>query len=325
MRRREFITIFGGVAVTWPLAARAQQAGKMPIIGFLGPTTSESWRLEVAAFEKRLHELGWFTGRTVAIEYRWTNGKNERADVIAAEFVGLGVNVIVTGGNAVDATKRATSKIPIVFALAVDPVGSGFVDSLSRPGGNVTGLSLQGPDLAGKRLGLLREVVPSLRRLAIITNAGYPAAVKERDEVEDGARALGLEPILLNIRRAEDIGPAFETLNSRAQALYVVGDALMATNRVRIVTLALGARLPAIYGNRPYADAGGLMSYGPSSPDLFRRSADLVDKILRGTKPADIPIEQPTKFGLVINLTTAKALGITVPSSLLARADEVIE
>jgi putative ABC transport system substrate-binding protein len=325
VRRREFITLLGGAAVTWPLAARAQQAGEMPIIGFMGTTTSENWRLEVAAFEKRLRELGWFAGRTVAIEYRWTDGKNERAAVIATEFVRLGVSVIVTGGNAVGATKRTTSKIPIVFALAVDPVGSGFVDSLSRPGGNVTGLSLQGPDLAGKRLGLLREAVPSLRRVAIITDAGYPAAVKERDEVEDAARALGLEPILLNIRRAEDIDPAFETLNSRAQALYVVSDALITTNRVRIITLALGARLPTISSNRPYSDAGGLMSYGPSLPDLFRRSADFVDKILRGTKPADLPVEQPAKFEFIINLKTAKALGLTVPPALLARADEVIE
>ncbi|MGB8895187.1 MAG: ABC transporter substrate-binding protein [Pseudolabrys sp.] len=259
------------------------------------------------------------------MEYRWTDGNSDRAAAIAAEFVRLKVNIIVTGGNAVGATKRVTSEIPIVFALAVDPVGSGFVASLSRPGGNVTGLSLQGPELAGKRLGLLREVIPGLRRLAIITNAGYPAAVKERGEVEDAARALGLEPILLNIRRAEDIGPAFATLNSRAHALYVVGDALVTTNRVRINTQALGARLPAIYSSRYYANAGGLMSYGPSLPNLFRRSADFTDKILRGTKPADLPVEQPTKFDLVINLITAKALGLVIPPSLLARADEVIE
>jgi putative tryptophan/tyrosine transport system substrate-binding protein len=325
VRRRDFIKGVVGSAVAWPLAARAQQAGKPPIIGFMGTTTSESWRLEVAAFEKRLRELGWIAGRTVTIEYRWTDGKNERAAAIAAEFVRLAVNVIVTGGNAVGAAKNATSEITIVFALAVDPVGSGFVESLSRPGGNVTGLSLQGPDVAGKRLGLLREVVPSLHRLAIIADASYPAAVKERGEVEQAARAHGLEPILLNIERAEDIGPAFGTLGSRAQALYVVSDALVTTNRVQITGLALGAQLPAIYANRPYTDAGGLMSYGPVYPDLFRRSADFVDKILRGTKPADLPVEQPTKFEFIINLKTAKTLGLTVPPTVLARADEVIE
>ncbi len=324
MQRRNFLGILGGAAA-WPLVAHAQKPAKLPTIGFLGTTTPATWSLAVAAFEQRLHELGWVAGRTVAIDYRWSEGNSARAAEIATEFARLKVDIIVTGGNAVAAAKRATPLIPIVFAVAVDPVGSGFVASLSRPGGNVTGLSLQGPDVAGKRLGLLREVVPSLRRLAIIANAGYPAAVKERGEVEDAVRALGLESIPLNIGRTEDIGPAFETLNNRAQAIYVVSEALVNTNRVRISTLALGARLPTIYGGREYVDAGGLMSYGPNLPDLFRRAADLADKILRGAKPADIPVEQPTKFDLVINLTTAKALGLTVPPTLLARADEVIE
>lgn len=194
MKRRDVITLLGGAAA-WPIVARAQPAGKLPIIGFMGTTTADSWRLEVAAFEKRLRDLGWIAGKTIAIEYRWTNGNSDRAAAIASEFVRLKVDIIVTGGNAVAAAKRATPLIPIVFAVAVDPVGSGFVANLSRPGGNVTGLSLQGPDVAGKRLELLREVVPSLRQLAIIANAGYPAAVKERGEVEDAVRALGLESI----------------------------------------------------------------------------------------------------------------------------------
>jgi putative ABC transport system substrate-binding protein len=323
--RRKFVAALGGAALAWPLAARAQQPGKSPIIGFLGTTTAETWSAMVAAFEQRLGELGWTDGRTIAIEYRWDEGNPARDAEFAAEFVRLNVDVIVTGGNGVGAAKQATSTIPIVFALAVDPVVSGFVASLARPGGNATGLSLQAPDVASKRLGLLREVVPDLHRLAVIADADYPAAVKERDEVDDAIRALGLESILLNIRKPDDIGPAFETLNGRAQALYVVSDALVTTNRIRINTLALSARLPAIYGFQQYITAGGLMSYGPNLADLFRRSADYVDKILRGTKPAELPVEQPTKFEFIINLTTAKALGLTIPQNLLVLADEVIE
>ena len=279
-----------------------------------------------AAFVQRLRELGWIEGRTVAIEYRWAEGRSERFAEIAAEFVRLKVDVIVTTWNrAVLAAKQATSVIPIVFALAGDPVGSGLVASLARPGGNVTGLSVQQTDLAGKRLELLREVVPGLRRLAIMANVGYPDAVLEMGEVQAAARTLGLEVVTLEIRRAEDIAPAFEALKGRADALYVCTDALVNTNRIRINTLALGARLPTMHGIREYVEAGGLMSYGANFPDLFRRAADYVDKILRGAKPADIPVEQPTKFDLVINLTTAKALGLDVPPTLLARADEVIE
>ena len=244
---------------------------------------------------------------------------------IAAEFVRLKVDVIVTTATAVPTVKQATSVIPIVFALGTDPLGSGLVASLARPGGNVTGLSIQQSDIAGKRLELLREVVPGLRRLAIMGNVGYPKAVLEMGEVQAAARTLGLEVAPLEIRRAEDIAPAFEALKGSADALYVVGDALVHANRTRIITFALSARLPTIFNNRDYVEAGGLMSYGPNFSDLFRRAADLVDKILRGTKPGDIPVEQPTKFDLVINLTTAKALGLEVPPTLLARADEVIE
>jgi len=223
------------------------------------------------------------------------------------------------------AAKQATSVIPIVFANAGDPVGNGLVASLARPGGNITGLSLQGTDTAGKRLGLLREVLPGLRRLAIMANSGAPAAVLEVREVQTVASTLGLEVAAFEIRRAEDIAPAFEALKSRAEALYVCPDPLVNTNRIRINTLALGARLPTMTGVREYVEAGSLMSYGPNFPDLWRRAAEFVDKILRGTKPTDIPVEQPTKFDLVVNLITAKVLGVDVPSTLLARADEVIE
>jgi putative tryptophan/tyrosine transport system substrate-binding protein len=275
---------------------------------------------------QRLRELGWIEGRTIAIEYRWAEGRSERAAEIAAELVRLKVDVIVTSGTAtVVAVKQATSVIPVVFASVGDPVGTGLIASLARPGGNVTGLSNQTNDLGSKRLELLREVVPDLRRLAIIANVGNPAAVLEMVEVQAAARTLGLEVATFEIRRAEDIAPAFQALNEHADVLYVVFEPLVNTNRVRINTLALGARLPTVSGFREFVDAGGLMSYGPNNADLFRRAADYVDKILRGAKPADLPVEQPTKFDLVVNLTIAKILGLNVPPTLLARADQVIE
>ena len=326
MKRREFTTLFGGAAVAWPLAARAQQAGKLPTIGFLGQSTRSAASEWVAAFVQRLRELGWMEGRTITIEYRWSEGREERFAEIAAELVRLKVDVILTSGTPeVLAAKQATSVIPIVFATAGDPVGNGLIASLARPGGNVTGMSLQSNDTAGKRVELLREVVPSLRRLAILANVGNPFSVLELGEAQAAARTLGLEVDTLEIRRPEDIAPAFEALKGRAQALYVCTDGLVNANRIRINTLALSVRLPTMHGYRDYVEAGGLMSYGANLPDLFRRSADYVDKILRGAKPGDIPVEQPTKFDLVVNLTTAKALGLDVPPTLLARADEVIE
>jgi putative ABC transport system substrate-binding protein len=324
MRRREFITLLSGAAA-WPLAARAQQP-KMPTIGFLGPTTPSAASQWVAAFTQRLFELNWVEGRTVAIEYRWAEGRSERYAEIAAEFGRLKVGVIVTGGTeAVVAAKQVTSVIPIVFGTAGDPVATGLVASLARPGGNVTGLSNQSADLPGKRLEILRELVPGLHRLAILANVGSLIGVLEMGEVQAAARTFGLEVATLEIRRAEDIALAFERLKGHADALYVVTDPLAITNRVRINTLALAARLPTMHGIRDYIDAGGLMSYGTNIPNLFRRAADYVDKILRGTKPGDIPVEQPTQFELIINLKTAKALGLRVPPSLLARADEGIE
>jgi putative ABC transport system substrate-binding protein len=325
MRRREFITLIGGAAVAWPLGARAQQPRKLPTIGFLGTATSTAWGPWTAAFVQRLRELGWSEGRTVAIEYRWAEGRDARYAEIAAEFVRLKVDIIVTGGSAVLAAKQATAVIPIVFAVANDPIGGGLVASLARPGGNVTGLSIQSTDLAGKRLGLLREVIPGLRRLAIMANIGGLIGVLEMGEVQAAARTLGLAVATSEIRRAEDIAPAFELLKGSADALYVSPGPLVNTNRTRINTLALAARLPTMHGERAYVEAGGLMSYGPNFPDLFRRAADYVDKILRGAKPADLPVQQPTKFELVINLKTAKALGLKIPDKLLFTADEVIE
>jgi ABC-type uncharacterized transport system substrate-binding protein len=326
MRRRDFITLLGGAAATWPLAARAQQGEQMRRIGVLVPGTQTTHGQWFAALVQRLRELGWIEGRTVAIEYRWAEGRTERFDEIAAEFVRRKVDVIVTSATAaIVAAKQATSVIPIVFAAAGDPVGTGLVASLARPGGNVTGLSIQQTDVAAKRLELLREVVRDLRRLAILANVGGPAVVLDMREVQAAARTLGLEVIPLEILRGEDIVPAFEALNGRADALYVCIDPLVNTHRIRINTLALATRLPTMHSSREYVEAGGLMSYGPNFPDLFRRAAGYVDKILRGAKPGDIPVEQPTKFDLIINLTTAKALRLDVPATVLARADEVIE
>ena len=324
MERREFIGLCSGAAAAWPLSVFAQQMGKPPTIGVLGPDPM-AFRPWMDAFVGHLRDLGWIEGRTIAIEYRWSEGRPERYAEIADEFVRLKVDVILTVGSAVPAVKRATQTIPIVFAVGADPVGTGLVTSLARPSGNVTGLSLQAADLIGKRIELLREVVPQLRRLAIIFNAGNSQPLLEMAETQNAARALGLEVALLEIRRGEDVAPAFDALGIPAGGLYVVIDQLVVANLTHILTLALGARLPTVFSARDFVVAGGFISYGPSYPDLFKRSADYVDKILRGTNPGDIPVEQPTKFELVINLTTAKALGLNVPSSLLARADEVIE
>jgi putative ABC transport system substrate-binding protein len=323
--RRQLVWLVCGTVVAWPLAGRAQQP-KVPTIGFLGANAASAQAHWTAALVQRLRELGWIEGRTVSIEYRWSEGRSERYAEIAAEFVGLRVDVIVTAGNeAAIAAKRATSVIPIVFAVAGDPVGTGLVASLARPGGNATGLSNQATDLAGKRLELSREVNPRLRRLAIMASITSQNSVKEMREVQAAARTLGIEVSTLEIRRAEDIAPAFETLGGRADALYVCGDPLVNTNRIRINTLALAARIPTTFGFREFVEAGGLMSYGPNFPDLFGRAAYYVDKILRGAKPADLPVEQPTKFELVVNLKTAQALGLEVPRTVLERADEVIE
>jgi putative ABC transport system substrate-binding protein len=322
IRRREFLTVLSG-AVAWPLAARAQQGTKLPTIGLLG-ADAVAWAPWTAAFVQRLAALGWVENRNIAIEYRWSEGRPERYAEIGAEFVRLKVDIIVTNNGPVPALRQATSVIPIVFVLGIDPIGGGLITSIARPGGNVTGLSTQTADLAGKKIEFLNELVPHMRRFAIMADAGYPEAMLEMAAAQTAARALGLAVKPLEIRGTQDIGPAFATLKDQVDALYVVGAALIAANRTRIITMTLGARLPTMFNTRAFVEAGGLMSYGSDFADQFRRAADFVDKILRGTKPSDIPVEQPTKFELVINLTTAKALGVTVPQLLLYSA-EVIE
>ena len=327
LRRRDFITLLGGAATAWPLTARSQPANKLPTIGVLGDRAATyspqgAWG---AAFVERLRELGWIENRTIAIEYRYSEGSLERVAEVATEFARLQVDIIVTFGGTVTTLKHANASTPIVFAIATDPIGSGLVASLARPGGSVTGLSIQATDTAGKRLELLRQVVPRLRRLAIIFDAGYRGAVLEAGEVQAVARNLGFEVASHEIRRPEDVAPALEALKGQADALYLVENTLINVNRARIIPFAFSARLPTTFSSGDLVKAGGLMSYGPDFPDLFRRAAEIVDKILRGTKPADIPVEQPTKFDFVINLKTAKALGLTVPPTLLATADEVIE
>jgi putative tryptophan/tyrosine transport system substrate-binding protein len=326
MKRRTFISLLGGAAAAWPLAARAQQGGKRATIGLLGSGTAGAQSQWTAAFVQRMRELGWSEGRNLAIEYRWAEGRTERLPELADELVRLKVDVIVTHNTPPPlAAKQATSVIPIVFATAGDPVGTGIVASLARPGGNVTGLSSQSPDAAGKRLELLRQLVPGLRRLAVLSDIGNPFTEREKGEVQRAARTLGLELATVDIRRAEDIDSAFQGLQLHAQALYVPAVPLFFANRARINNLALAVRLPTMHLVREYVEAGGLMCYGPNWPDMWRQAADLVDKILRGAKPADIPVQQPTKFDLVVNLRTAKALGLNIPDKLLALADEVIE
>jgi putative tryptophan/tyrosine transport system substrate-binding protein len=327
MRRRDFMRFLsGGAALMWPQVASAQQAGKLRTIGYLAPNSEAADRPRRAAFVQRLGELGWVEGSNVRIEYRWSDGVIERAIEIAPELVRLKVDVIVASGDAyVIAAKKATATIPIVFASAGDPVGNGLVESLARPGGNVTGLSIQLTDTVSKRLGLLREVVPALSRLAILFNAADKQVNPELDAAQAAARALGLDVIGCGLRPGEDMAPAIEPLRGRADALYVCLDPFMISNAARINSLALAARLPVMHSIRQNTLAEGLVSYGPDFPDMSRRAGEIVDKILRGTKPADIPVEQPTKFDLVINLRTARKLDIEIPAMLLARADEVIE
>jgi putative tryptophan/tyrosine transport system substrate-binding protein len=323
MRRRDFLGIFGATTAAWPLIAQAQQRPKLPTIGFMGAGTPSSWSRWTAAFVDRLSGLGWIEGKTVAIEYRWAEGSGQRYEEIAAEFVRLEVNVLVLVGG--DAAKQATSTIPIVVALMADPVGTGLVSNLARPGGNITGMSIQSIDLAGKRLEILREVLPGLRRLAALAYVDYKGTMLEVGEVYKAAKALDLEVATLAIHNANDIELAFGGLKTRTEAIYVPPNLLVNTNRVRINQLALREQLPTMHGFREYVDSGGLISYGPNTPKMFQRAAEYVDKILRGAKPGDLPIQQPTEFELVVNLKTAKAIGLAVSPTLLARADKVIE
>ncbi len=324
MKRREFITLIGTAAASCPFAVLAQPSGRRPTVGLVIPGSPATYGQRVAALVQQLRELGWVDGRTIAIEYRWA--ATQRFDEAVAEFVRAKVDVIFTSGTPPTvAAKKATSEIPIVFAPAGDPLASGLVASLARPGGNVTGLSNQTADVASKRVELLREVAGQVRRLAIIVKSDNGSAASEMREVEAAAGKLGVEVVRLEIIQEEDIVPAFDKLKGRADAVYVVIDSLVTTHANRVNTLALAARLPTMHGARELVAAGGLMSYAANYEELFRRGAQYIDKILRGAKPADIPVEQPTKFDLVVNLTTAKALGLTIPPKLLLTADEVIE
>jgi len=324
MNRREFVRLLGGAAAAWPLAAHAQQSAKQPLIGMLVPGTRATHGEWFAALAQRLRELGWIEGRTVAFEYRFAEGQPDRAAEIVAEFVRMKVDLIATSTDgAALAAKQATSVIPVVSVMS-DPIGSGLVASLNRPGGNVTGISVQQAELASKRVELLHEIVPGLRRLAVIGSAGS-ASLVELEQAYVAAQTLGLDAVKIEIHRMEDIASAFDRVRGNSQALYVVSNPLINANRIRISTLALGARMATICGFREYVEVGALMSYGPNVPALFRRAAELVDKILRGAKAAELPVEQPTKWDLVINLTTAKALGLAIPKSFMLRVDEVIQ
>jgi putative ABC transport system substrate-binding protein len=323
MHRREFIRLVGGAGVTWPFAALAQRSPKVPTVGFLSPNSYAAAKAWTTAFVLRLRELGWIEGSTVQIEYRWEDGRTERTSEFINELVRLKVDIIVTHGvpNIVGAIKT-TSAIPIIFPLATDPVGSGFVASLARPGGNATGLSIQSRELAGKRLEILREILPTFSRLAVMGDA---AALLEMREVQTVARSLNLDLVTINVNHADEIIPAIEKLKGRVDALYVCATPFITTNRFDINSAALAAGLPTMHGFREPVDSGGLISYGPNFPDLFRRAADFVDKVFCGAKADDIPVEKQTKIDLVINLKTAKARNLAVSPAILTRADEVIE
>ena len=321
MRRREFIALFGTIAI-WPLKADAQQ--RLRTIAIVGHTAA-GYGPWAAALVERLNQLGWIEGRTIQIEYRWSEGRPERVTEIASELVHRKVDLIVTYGSAAVTMKQATASIPIVFAPAVDPVGIGLVANFSHPGGNATGMSVQQAEVASKRLELLREIVPGLAKLAILFDATYPASAREAENVQISARKLGLAVMPRGVQRDDDIAPAFDAFKGHADAVYLVETAVIASNSARLVALALDGKLPMTGTTSDFAKAGALVSYGHNFPDMFRRAAGIVDKILRGEKPGDIPVEQPTKFDLVVNVKTANTLGITVPPNLLVLADEVIE
>jgi putative ABC transport system substrate-binding protein len=335
--RRTFLARTGAVVLAAPLAAEAQQAAKVARIGFLSPNLAANPHLQ-EAFLQGLSDLGYVEGRNVVIEYRDAEGKAERLPALAAELVAVKVDVILAGSTiAALAAKQVTRTLPIVFAAAGDPVMSGLVPSLARPAGNVTGLSLLAPELVGKRLELLKQAVPGVTRVAVLWEPGAFGEGTDKDKLKGAegqlrtgadvaARALGVQLQFVEARGQADFDRAFSDMTkARAEALTVLPSGMFIGQRRRLVDLAAKNRLPAVYQSRESVDAGGLMSYGPNFADLFRRAATYVDKILKGAKPADLPVEQPTKFDLVINLKTAKGLGLTIPPSLLARADEIIQ
>jgi len=328
MRRREFIALLGGAAAAWPLAARAQQpTGRLAWIGLLIPVSATSAANNIRAMREGLRDLGYIEGQNIAIEYRYTDGRDDLHAGFAAELVRRKVDVIVTWGTqSARAAKQATCTIPIVMAAIADPIGTGIVSNLARPGENVTGLSSTALDIEAKRLELLKEVVPKAARIGVFWNPGNPVSSLILKQTQAAAKSLGLELVPVGVRIADEFTEAFATMSKAGpDALSVQAEVVLLDRKARILQFAAERLLPAIYGYREFAEAGGLIFYGPSWPHLFRRSATYIDKILKGAKPADLPIEQPTKFELVINLKTAKVLGLTIPQSLLATADEVIE
>jgi putative ABC transport system substrate-binding protein len=327
MHRRQFISLVGGAATAWPLAARAQQHVRR--VGVFGTPDSGVRQERVNALQQELAKLGWVAGRNLRLDVRWFDVESDELDQFrkeAAELVGLKADVIVSEGTPATASAiQATSVIPIVFVNTGDPVGTGLVSSLSRPSGNATGFSNQSDELAGKRVKILRDAVPHLARLAVLTDPRNPAAVLEAGEAEAAAQALGLSPKRLEVRRVEEIAPALESFKRFGDGVHVTRNALLLGNADRIIILALGLHLPTSFGTQEQVKAGALMSYGPDSLDLWRGAAGYVDRVLRGGNPGDLPVQQPTKFTLAINLITARAIGVTVPPAVLALADEVIE
>jgi putative tryptophan/tyrosine transport system substrate-binding protein len=329
MRRREFIAGLGGAAAAWPLAARAQQPERVRRIGVLMPIASADLEAQkrIGAFVQALEKLGWLEGKAIAFEMRYADGKPERLPALANELVQANVDVIVThAAQPIEAVRKATSTIPIVMATVGDALGAGYVASLARPGGNITGLTIFATEQSAKRLQLIKEFIPSLVRVAVLSNANASGHRLQLKEMELAAPALGIALQSLPIGNASELDTSFQAaVQAHAQTVVTMDDPLIQSQRARIIAFAMGRRLPVMAEFRPFTEAGGLMSYGPNQVDMWRRAGAYVDKILRGAKPADLPVEQPTKFELVINLKTAKALGIEVPPMLLARADEVIE
>jgi ABC-type uncharacterized transport system substrate-binding protein len=325
MRRREFILLTGCAALVSMPGAYGQQGAKPPIVGFLVAGTQASHGAWVAAFVERLSKLGWIDGRNVKIEYRWAGGDVRQITEFAGELVQRKVDVIVTSAYGVVAAKQATSSIPIVFAAYGDAVANGIVESLARPGGNVTGLSIQPHELSSKRLELLRDIIPNVRRLAALLNIDYSGVKQEVTGIRAASAKLNMQINILEIRTAGDIEVAMATLTGQNDALYVYSEPLTNANKSKIIEAATAAKIPTIFGFREFVDAGGLISYGANFVDLFARAAELTDKILRGVAPADIPIQQPVKFDFIINLKTAKTLGLNISETVLTRADEVIE
>jgi ABC-type uncharacterized transport system substrate-binding protein len=327
VRRREFITLLGGAAAAWPLAARAQQAGKVYRIGFLGNSTAALEANLVGPFREGLRDLGYVEGQNILIEYRWAEGEYERFPALTAELIALKVDVIVTAGTPASlAVKKVATSIPLVMVAVGDPVATGLVASFRRPGGNITGLTSISSEMEGKRLELLREVVPNISHIAVLWNAASPIQIIEEREVRAAAQISGMKMLSLGVRTVEEIEDALTTIvRERPGALLVLADRLFLHHRTRIMDFAAQRRLPGVHAYRELVEAGGLMSYGPSYADMHRRAASYVDRILKGSKPADLPVQAPVKFELVINLKAAKALGIEIPPMLLARANEVIE